>query len=81
MLLIAFDIFCGLLAVAFVFTQILIPLVSDLPLFPWFRSSPEKEVLETQEDSLKKANEMADIQNRLDSLQNKVSSKLKSEKK
>lgn len=57
-------------------TQILLPALNGTPWFPMFRSSSAKKALSDLEDKLEEAAEIADIQNRLNSVAEKVQSKM-----
>jgi len=64
-----------LLIVAFV-TQILVPAFTGTPLFPLFRNSEAKKVLNDMEAKLEEAVELAAIQDRLAAVADKVNSKI-----
>jgi len=57
-------------------TQILLPTINGTPWFPLFRNSSTKKALSDLEDKLEEAAEIADIQNRLNSVAEKVQSKM-----
>lgn len=68
------------LMVAFLVTQVVLPLLFNNPVFPLFRNSTEKSALEKVEKTLEEANEVADIKNRVEALAKKVSSKIENGK-